>query len=303
MYRRLAVTFNCGKKSVGADILWNTRLLTSVAASNTKPCFQVFVTTEEEGSNGHTGDISDSFESDEQSQATAVHEETISSDVKLSALAVSSVVLVCIWLSFLLSRQMCCYRRSPDIDSAKSCGLASSSKSCQVCSVNDDIDHQDSSPEDELPCCKVSSCYLCFRALPVVMILIVSPIMAYILLFILRKYRSRYHYHAAVQQELTTIAEDPISDSSDIISMRESDRFVSEGIPYVTASDLVSVNYQRPDISAVIQNFLNTHEEIAYSSCTSVVICGPQSLIDDVSQTVKRKQLEHSGKEYRLIVL
>jgi len=257
-------------ETVGKDILWNSRLLTSVATSNTKPTFQVFVTDDEEGSSTN---ISDS-ESDDQSQTTAVHEETISSDAKLSALSVSSVVLVCIWLSFLLSRQLCCYRHSPDIDSAKSCGLASSSNSCQVCSV-DDIDAHQDGLENELPCCKVSDCYLCFRALPVVMILFVAPIMAYILLFILRKYRSRYHYHTAIQ-ELTTITEDPISGNAS--DMRESDHFVSEGIPYVSASDLISINYQRPDVSAVVEKLLNTHDDIAFSSCTSIVVCGPQSL-------------------------
>ena len=152
-------------ETVGKDILWNTRLLALVAASNTKPSFQIFVTAQEEsGSSANDMDISNS-ESDDQSQTTAVHEESISSDAKLSALAVSSIVLVCIWLSFLLSRQLCCYRHSPDIDSAKSCGLASSSNSCQVCSVDDNVDNQDS-PGDELPCCKVSDCYLCFRAHP-----------------------------------------------------------------------------------------------------------------------------------------
>ena len=191
------------------------------------------------------------------------------------------------------------YRHSPDIDSAKSCGLASSSNSCQVCSVDDIDAHQDA--EDELPCCKVSDCYLCFRALPVVMILFVAPIMGYILLFILRKYRSRYHYHTAIQ-ELTTITEDPIS--SNASDMRESDHFVSEGIPYVSASNLISINYQRPDVSAVVQKLLNTHDDIAFSSCTSIVVCGPQSLLDDVSQTVQRRQQsQHSGNEYRLIVL
>ena len=287
-------------ETVGKDILWNTRLLTLVAASNTKPSFQIFVTAQEEsGSSANDMDISNS-ESDDQSQTTAVHEESISSDAKLSALAVSSIVLVCIWLSFLLSRQLCCYRHSPDIDSAKSCGLASSSNSCQVCSVDDNVDNQDS-PGDELPCCKVSDCYLCFRALPVVMILFVAPIMAYILLFILRKYRSRYHYHTAIQ-ELITITEEPISGNAS--DMRESDHFVSEGIPYVSASDLISINYQRPDVSAVVQKLLNTHDDIAFSSCTSIVVCGPQSLLDDVSQTVQRRQQsQHSGNEYRLIVL
>ena len=285
-------------ETVGKDILWNSRLLDSVATSNTKPTFQVFVTDDEEGPSTNSVDISVSNDSDDQSQTTAVHEETISSDVKLSALVVSSVVLVCIWLGFLLSRQLCCYRHSPEIDSAKLCGLASSSNSCQICSV-DDIDAHQDSPEDELPCCKVSDCYLCFRALPVVMILFVAPSIAYILLFILRKYRSRYHYHSAIQ-ELTTITEDQIDDSSDI-RMRETDHFVSEGIPHVKASDLISINYQRPDISAVVQKLLNTHDDIAFSSCTSIVVCGPQSLLDDVSQTVKRQQ--HSDNEYRLIVL
>ena len=281
-------------ETVGADILWNTRLLTLVAASNTKPSFQVFVTADEEDSSVNSVNISDSNDSDDQSQTTAVHEELISSDAKLSALAVSSVVLVCIWLSFLLSRHLCCYRHSPDIDSAKSCGLSSSANSCQICSVDDD------SLEDELPCCQVSDCYLCFRALPVVMILFMAPSMSYILLFMLRKFRSRYH-HTAIQ-ELTTITDDPISGNAS--DMRESDHFVSEGIPYVSASDLISINYQRPDVSAVVQKLLNTHDDIAFSSCTSIVVCGPQSLLDDVSQTVQRRQQsQHSGNEYRLIVL
>ena len=132
------------------------------------------------------------------------------------------------------------------------------------------------------------------------MILLVAPIMAYILLFILIKYRSRYHYHSAIQ-ELTTITEDQIDDSSDV--SRETDHIVSEGIPYVTASDLISVNYQRPDISAVVHKLMNTNDDIAFTSCTSIVVCGPQSIIDDVSQTVKRQQSQHSGNEYRLIVL
>ena len=300
MYMFLCPYNTVALETVGKDLLWNSRLQTSVATSDIKPSIQIFITADEEGSSTNAVDISDSNDSDDQSQTTAVHEETISSDAKLSALTVSSVVLVCIWLSFLSSRQLCCYKHSPDIDSAKSCGLESSSNSCQICSV-DDIDAHQDGLENELPCCKVSDCYLCFRALPVVMILLIAPIMAYILLFILRKYRSRYHYHAAIQ-ELTTIAGDQIDNSSDI-SMRETDHFVSEGIPYVTASDLISVNYQRPDISAVVQKLLNTHDDITLSSCTSIVVCGPKSILDYVSQTVKRQRSQHSGNEYRLIVL
>jgi hypothetical protein len=77
----------------------------------------------------------------------------------------------------------------------------------------------------------------------------------------------------------------------------------STNTPSPMISELVSVDYQRPDIVKVLQTLWSAHEDEAFASCTTVVVCGPQRLVDDVRQETDRQQSQNFDNQYKLIVM
>ena len=96
-----------------------------------------------------------------------------------AALIVTTVVIICMAISFLIARQLCCFQSNP---SDITCGMACSNSAppCRYCATMEDIREQF---DYELPpCCTITICYLCFRGLPVILVLFLTPLLAFILL-------------------------------------------------------------------------------------------------------------------------
>ena len=316
-------------EALGAELLWNTRLLRSVNRNQWSftngAAFRVFVTAEECTNPDAPEGSHDSFAQDGNASDGHVHGSKTSGSMqevitpartKLSEFTVSVAVLFSMALSFIMARQLCCYRPHPNMDHAKACGLAFDSKSCRSCSMYD-IMHQDEVP-NELPCCTVA-CYLCFRGLTVLSVLFSAPLLAISMLWILRQYwpvsethccsllarrTGRNHYHSAIQ-EIITIQEENGSISwapVNLSGIESGELALTYQSPM--SSELVSVDYRRPDIGLVLQSLWEAPENETLTNCVmSVIVCGPQRLVDGVREEVKRQQSQDFANQYKLIVM
>ena len=271
-------------QAIGAPLLWNRRLMKTLTdKDDCEATFKVFITAEEECPTHH-----------ELTSSIAQYDckLKLSNNSEVSVYRVTLVVLTCMALSFLMARQLCCYKRDPNTMHEKTCGLAYLQVStCQYCSEDTDMDSL------LLPCCTIGICFSCFRGLPVLMVIFLSPLLASLVLYTLQKCLPcwqtskcrmcflwrRNQYHNPGERVTSDIDE---IDPSDMI-----------------LHTLISVKYQRPDIAAVLQELWKRHDDAAFASKATVMTCGPQRLVDDIRREVKQQQNQIFDNEYRLIVL
>ena len=275
-------------QAIGAPLLWNGRLIKTLTdKDDCEATFKVFVTAEaEEECPTHHGLSSGIAQYDCKLKVSDNSSE-------LSVYQVTLIVLTCMALSFLMARQLCCYKRVPNTMHEKTCGLAYLQVStCQYCSEDTDMDSL------SLNCCTIGICFICFRGLPVLMVIFLSPLLASLVLYTLQKClpskcrtcflwrRNQYHNPGQVAKKERVTSDIEGIDPSDMIRHR-----------------MISVKYQRPDIATVLQELWNTHDDAAFASKTTVMTCGPQRLVDDIRREVKQQQNQNFDNEYRLIVL
>lgn len=278
-------------QAIGVSLLWNRRLMKTLTDKDDyQAMFRVFITAEVECPTHN--ELSSSF-------AQYDCKLKLSDNSEVSVYQVKLVVLTCMALCFLVARQLCCYKRDPNTIHEKTCGLAYLQVStCQYCT--EDTDMNSLSP----PCCTIGICFICFRGLPVLMVIFLSPLLASLVLYTLQiclpcwqtfKCRMcfvwrRNQYHEPCQEtmeerETSELAIDQI-DPSDMIM-----------------HTLISVKYQRPDIATILQEIWKTHDDAAFASKTTVMTCGPQRLVEAIRREVKQQQNQNFDNEYRLIVL
>ncbi len=266
--------------AIGAPLLWNRRLIETLTdKDDCEATIKVFVTAEAEEECPTRHGLSNSFAHyDCKLKASGNSSEP-------SVYQVTLIVLTCMALSFLMARQLCCYKRVPNTMHEKTCGLAYLQLStCQYCSEDIDMDSL------SLPCCTIGICYTCFRGLPVLMVIFLSPSLVSMVLYTRQKCllwrRNQYHNPGLVAEKERVHSDIDEIDPSDMIRHR-----------------LTSVTYQRPDIATVLQELWKSHDDAAFASKTTVMTCGPQRMVDDVRREVKQQQNQNFDNEYRLVVL
>ena len=179
-------------------------------------------------------------------------------------------------------------------------------------------------PGEELPCCRIEICYLCFRGLTVVLVMIGAPALASLILWIFVSFRARricrsistkdqrrgYHSPATGAQEIVSfdsaITIDNAANSRqrsldadyDVKEDEDFERHVSQ-VP----SDILSVHRERPCIRTVLQSLWSIHEDEAHEANISVYVCGPRRLNVVVQEEAERQQKQNFANQYDLIVL
>ena len=302
-------------KSLGRELLWTTRLLKSIEDGSSAK-FEVYVTKDEPEDTFHQDCVLNrpvDFESPKPLSPT------ISSKAKLPSLAVTSVVLVCMATSFYVARQLCCSQSTSPV----TCGNANElwTQKCRSCDM-DAVRLDD--PGEELPCCRIEICYLCFRGLTVVLVMIGAPALASLILWIFVSFRARricrsistkdqrrgYHSPATGAQEIVSfdsaITIDNAANSRqrsldadyDVKEDEDFERHVSQ-----MPSDILSVHRERPCIRTVLQSLWSNHEDEAHEANISVYVCGPRRLNVVVQEEVERQQKQNFANQYDLIVL
>eukprot|EP00984_Skeletonema_dohrnii_P005998 scaffold2125_cov79-Skeletonema_dohrnii-CCMP3373.AAC.3 len=267
-------------QAIGAPLLWNRRLIETLTdKDDCEATFKVFVTAEAEeecptrhGLSNGIAQYDCKLKVSDNSSEPSVYQVTL-------------IVLICMALSFLMARQLCCYKRVPNTMHEKTCGLAYLQDStCQYCSEDIDMDSL------SLPCCTIGICYICFRGLTVLMVIFLSPLLASLVLYTRQKFllwrRNQYHNPGQVAEKERVTSDIDEIDPSDMIRHR-----------------LISVKYQRPNIATVLQELWKSHDDAVFASKTTVMTCGPQRLVDDIRREVKQQQNQNFDNEYRLIVL
>ncbi len=284
-------------QAIGDSLLWNRRLKEILTDKDDyQAIFRVFITAEVECPTHD--ELSSSIAQYEYDCKLKLSDD---SEVEVSVYQVTLVVLTCMALCFLVARLLCCYKRDPNTIHEKTCGLAYLEVStCQYCSEDTDMNSL------SLPCCTIGICFICFRGLPVLMVIFLSPLLASLVLYTLQKCwpcwqtskcrmcflwrRNQYHkpnQEAKRERETSGMAmDDNEIDPSDVIM-----------------HTLISVKYLRPDIATVLQEVWKTHDDSAFASKTIVMTCGPQRLVDDIQRQVKQQQNQNFDNEYRLVVL
>ncbi len=280
-------------QAIGDPLLWNRRLMNTLTDKDDyQATFRVFVTAEVECPTHNELSSSSSI-------AQYECKLKLSDNSEVSVYQVTLVVLTCMALCFLMARQLCCYKRDPNTIHEKTCGLAYLQVStCQYCSEDTNINVDSLS----LPCCTIGICFSCFRGLPVLMVIFLSPLLASLVLYTLQKClpcwqtskcrmcflwrRNQYHNPGQVAKKEREISGIDEIDPSGMI-----------------LHTMISVKYQRPDIAAVLQDIWKTHDDASYASKTTVLTCGPQRLVNDIRREVKQQQNQNFDNEYRLIVL
>ncbi|EJK52797.1 hypothetical protein THAOC_27892 [Thalassiosira oceanica] len=288
----------------GVNLLW-TRGLIHAISEGASVNFQIYVT--KMGDN--QGDsFKQDYSPDQPPISTSMALPKAPGGVKLPSLAITTVVLICMVTSFLIARALCCSQSTFPV----TCGLArgGSTQQCRSCNM-DDVRSDDN---EELPCCRIQICYLCFRGLPVVLVVTLAPAMAAAILWTCRKlsfqnvyrkvaflFRGMTCYHSPAQDIVAVESAENGPPSFCIVDNddEESSSRNRVGIP----SEVISVHFGRPCIGTVLQSLWVTHEDEALETHTYVYVCGPESLGEDVQAEVTRHQSQNFANQYDLIVL
>jgi len=301
-------------RSLGQELLWTRRLLKSIEDGSSAK-FEVYVTKNEPEDTFHQDCV---LNRPVDFQSPKPLSPTISSEAKLSSLTVTSIVLVCMATSFYVARQLCCSQSTSPV----TCGTANGhwAQKCRSCEM-DAVRLND--PGEELPCCRIEICYLCFRGLTAVLVMIGAPALATLILWILVSFRAQricrlisttkdqrrgYHSPTTGAQEIVsvdsaiTIEEKSQQQSLDAVhDISEDEELESQASQM--PSDLLTVHHERPCIRTVLQSLWSTHEDEAHEANISVYVCGPQRLNDAVQEEVERQQKQNFTNQYDLIVL
>lgn len=223
------------------------------------------------------------------------------SSLKSGSLARIAVVMVGMALSFLLARQLCCTQASISNDPDDSnfnqvtltCGMASTStiRRCRPCDDRDDIRNTASSP---LGCCTATICHWCFRGLPIILILVMTPLFVYIHSRILELLCwLRLHFRSPVPE-----INQPASGST---YSREATG--GEGAPFsplLHIDETKVVSGCRPDMRQLLSEIL---ADCAFQhGPTTVLVCGPDSLGETVKADLDFLIHDTTSAEERKVV-
>lgn len=317
--------------ALGADLLWNQRFLKSwgsVTEGGThrasRPLFRVFVTTnDEEGTDNNENGFNSvepvnysTLGTKQYNDVPQAHEDDRERQQKTAddgaALIVTTVVIICMAISFLIARQLCCYQSNP---SDITCGMACSNSTppCRKCATMEDIREQF---DYELPpCCTITICYLCFRGLPVVLVLFLTPLLAFILLTFLLptedaktpgfircfQCSTRLRYQSLNPQEAASAAT-AREIRQDII---DTSRKLPQESP-ISLSDLVSIEFGRPSLQSTLEDVWRDQQyggnvndvSSTYQRTTKLLVCGPPRLVESA-----RHATHFYGDKVTLIVV
>ena len=293
-----------------ASIVWNDRLKKSLRVSNANASYQVFITKDicPEDSFDMNECIEDPSQQETQHSETFDQEETPPpTTTKLTSFKVLVVVLTSMAISFILARQLCCSQRdiTSDVKYAMSCGLASGTNElCQKCSwdsLQDDV-------MQELPCCTIPTCYLCFRGLTILSVLVLAPVIAFVILCVLRKCQQMSekndclltlrHFRRRSYQTTASSVQEIVSIETGVPN---SGRSTSNVTLIVHEPEIfISTHYCRPDMPKVLQSVFSSQDDTLR---TAIFVCGPQRLVDDIEQAVRGQERQTSENRYKLFVL
>lgn len=246
-----------------------------------------------------------------------------------SLFAVTLATSVATIIVFVLSRQFCCMRsvevteiqNNTDVTSwkrvcgtSRQCAAGSPSQQCEYCDLPDEMRERAANP-DELPCCEVKTCHLCFRGLTVTMVFILGPMLAWALMRLWEVLSWCWDSKSIRYRPLNRVDDDRYQSEGMSEAQNEETFPVAVDPVYFDPNSLyedpgiVSIRYgKRPDMGelmATMKEAMAENKENANgvsdesTDCLTreatpiVLACGPDRLLEDV-----RKQSNKVGWSY-----